>query len=456
MSEYTKSLKKDMRNKHDELMSILRNKTIEELTPNQRTRVIDLNEEIRSLETNYARAKSEREQAPGRSAEDERAFSRYLRYGDSTGLKIAAPSAEERAMYRAAGIERRWSDGTGISGAPNDAGVAPGSGGTGYGGYMVPQGFWHNLQIAQKAYGGLANSFKQVTTDTGAPMPWPATDYTGVTASLLTGENQQLNISNSYTFGQGMLQAWPLAIGPVLASLQLVNDSAFDVDNFISTAFGEAVGREVASLVVSGTGSAEPEGIITALAARGSTATTVSGGYYALGTATDVAIFGNYSSPSTTELTGNVLAPNSLIGMIKGVDPAYYPGSKWYFNATQAWNLRTITDANGRPLLNFANGFQSDNMQDENYSSNSPVGQLFGFDVVIDNNVPNLVASTVGGPIFGNLSKAMVLRQVNGVSVLRLQERFADYLAIGYIGWYRFDARSNDLRAAVTVMPASS
>ena len=76
-----------------------------------------------------------------------------------------------------------------------------------------------------------------------------------------------------------------------------------------------------------------------------------SGGYYGLGTATDVAIFGNYSSPSTTELAGNLLAPASLLAMVKGVDPAYYPTSKFSFNATQAWNTRSITDGEGRPIL---------------------------------------------------------------------------------------------------------
>jgi len=39
---------------------------------------------------------------------------------------------------------------------------------------------------------------------------------------------------------------------------------------------------------------------------------------------------------------------------------------------------------------------------------------------------------------------------------MRLQERYADYFAVGYIGHYRLDIRSNDLRAAVTVKAAAS
>jgi hypothetical protein len=39
---------------------------------------------------------------------------------------------------------------------------------------------------------------------------------------------------------------------------------------------------------------------------------------------------------------------------------------------------------------------------------------------------------------------------------MRLTERYADYLAVGYLGFARVDMRSNDLRAAVTVRPAAT
>jgi HK97 family phage major capsid protein len=82
---------------------------------------------------------------------------------------------------------------------------------------------------------------------------------------------------------------------------------------------------------------------------------------------------------------------------------------------------------------------------------------MAGFDVVVDNNIPNLTASTTGGPVFGNLQHAMVMRTVkNGTTVLRLAERYADYLSYGYIGYVRVDMRSNDMRAAITVKPSSS
>jgi hypothetical protein len=77
--------------------------------------------------------------------------------------------------------------------------------------------------------------------------------------------------------------------------------------------------------------------------------------------------------------------------------------------------------------------------------------------VVIDNSIPNLTASTTGGPIFGSMEHAMVQRTVRGgTRVMRLDQRWADFLAVGYMGWVRTDLRSNDLRAAVVTRLAAT
>ena len=78
-----------------------------------------------------------------------------------------------------------------------------------------------------------------------------------------------------------MLNAWTVYAGPILASLQLVQDSAFDVDDFVAARLGEAVGRTIAAAAISGTGSGQPEGVITALAAKGAVGSG-SGGYVSI------------------------------------------------------------------------------------------------------------------------------------------------------------------------------
>jgi HK97 family phage major capsid protein len=410
-------------------------------TAEDREKFEDLKAEIRSINARIATADApDHRGGSGGNTEEDRAFTRYLRTGDTSGVRLITSNE-----YR---------DGTGFTTAPNDAGVSPGS--TGYSaGYMIPQGFWQNLQIAMKAYGGIAQDFKQVETESGAPMPWPTIDPTAVTATILgaSSELTQLSVANPYQIGQGMLNAWTFVTDPVLVSLQLVNDSAFEIDNLMSSLLGQAIGREFASVAVSGTGSGQPLGVVTAINGKGAWSAGSSGGYVSLTAATSVKTF---ASSSPTELSGNLLSPQTLINMVQAVDPAYYPTCKWYMNSTQAWNTRGIVDSEGRPILSFMNGFNADDVKNPNYNSGSAVAQIFGFPVVIDNNIPSLTASTTGGPLFGALDHAMVQRTVKQAAVMRLTERYADYLAVGYIGWVRLDARSNDMRAVTTVKPAAT
>jgi hypothetical protein len=53
-------------------------------------------------------------------------------------------------------------------------------------------------------------------------------------------------------------------------------------------------------------------------------------------------------------------------------------------------------------------------------------------------------------------SDARVVARAGPTNMMRLEERYADYLAVGYIGCLRCDMRSNDHRAAVTVKPAAT
>lgn len=370
--------------------------------------------------------------------EQDNGFTRYLRSG----------RMETRA------------DGTGFSTAPNDSGLSAGATGP-TSGYMIPQSFWANLQVALRQFGGVSNAFRYVQTDNGAPAPWPTIDPTLVTGTWLVGENNQLAVTEPYFFGQGMLNAYTLAVGPFLASLQLVEDSAFGIDQFVAQRVGEAMGRSIAQIAISGTGAIQPLGLITALAAKSATGTvgtgliTASGGFVNLATASAVKTL---SGSNPTELAGNILSPSTLLAMIQSVDPAYRndadgnPTASFYVNDAHLAGLRNLVDNYGRPLLIMPN--------------QGGVPTLWGYNVVVDNNIPNLAASTTGGPCFGNLQAAMVMRvvrsdarivaNVNPASVMRLTERYADYLAIGYLGYIRMDIRSNDMRAAVTVRPAAT
>lgn len=346
-------------------------------------------------------------------------------------------------------------DANALTTAPNSAGVSAGA--TGFdAGYLIPQGFWHNLQIALKQYGGMMPYLQILSTDSGQPMPWPTVDPTAIVGRYITEQNQLGFGGDSngtdYQFGQGMLNAWTIVSGVILASVQLLNDSAFDVDGFVNDRMGESIGRKMAAEIHTGTGSAAFLGVETALSARGKQSAPALGGIYKSGTSTNWAstaggyAFQLYQTTSSTSGEGNsiklangLIGFDDILGMISTVDPAYRTSGRCCFfcNDLTLAMLRGIVDGMGRPI----------------WSPNVAVGQpdtLYGYPVVVDQNTSavSTTASTAGGLIFGDMKTAMIGRQVNGATMLRLTERYADYLQVGYLGYVRADLRSNDLRAA--------
>jgi len=408
--------------------------------------LIPLDKELRQNESMQAREREEREAATdadtrgarGGSDEEKRAaeaFERYLRHGDA-GLRsedrgLLAP--QHRGIPQN-GLETRV--GPGGDTAPMQ--TTPGS----EGGYLIPQGFWHNLQIALKEFGGVYPLFRQVDTETGNQMPWPTTDPTSIVAVLLT-ENTQVT-PQDVTFGQGMLNAYTYVAGPFFASIQVEHDSAFNVQSFVNERIGEAIGRAQAAAAWSGTGSSQPLGLTTAITAKGAGAVGT-GGFYNAIAAHPAYVVG--SNTASTELGIGALAFDTVLNLITYVDPAYRKAGNcaWVMCDTDLQNQRKVSDTFGHPLW-------QPNVQ----VGGTEADRLYGYPVHIDNNAPKIAASTLSGPVFGSLDHAMVARNVRQAGVMRLVERYADFLAIAYLGYMRYDIRSNDMRAVTQVKFAAT
>jgi len=90
----------------------------------------------------------------------------------------------------------------------------------------------------------------------------PTFNYTGVSASIV-GENTQISSDSSTPFGVVNLDAYMYAPPVLPVSIQFLDDSAFG-EGFIANAQGEALGRGINAHLTTGTGSAQPNGIVTA------------------------------------------------------------------------------------------------------------------------------------------------------------------------------------------------
>lgn len=381
----------------------------------------------------------------------------------------AASAAADAPAPEVSGSEARERDFSNYlrTGRPSMELRAAGESTNGGGGFLVPPGWFQRLQIALKAYGGTAEDFEQLVTESGQPMVWATVDPTTTVGQLVgsantTGANSQTPGSGSgsaganenfglgdvdFVFGQGNLSAYMYTSGVQKTSIQLANDSAFDVDSFVSARVGESLGRAKAQAAISGTGTSQPAGIIPSLSAWAATSPT-SGGFVSLVSGGGAAV-PQTAAGTDLEVATNTLAPTTLRRMIAAIDPAYRAlGAKFYVNDTQLLGLRGQVDSNGRPLINLQDGL----------SEGEPT-TLWGYGIKVDQNTPNLSTSAqvggatagVGGPVFGHLASAMLLRTVNQSGLLSLHERYADLLQVGWIGYMRFDIRPNDLRAAVTV-----
>lgn len=419
-----------------------------ELTAEERTDVDARFARIDVLEADIEREKRYAEMSQGqvevaesrgvtvdeKLSKEERAaklFNSYLKRG------WQGVEAEKRASYDANGLAEAGFQASGSQG-----------------GYLVPQGFWDNLVIAMKAYGGLLGVANVIDTATGTPMDFPTNDPTAEVGAII-GEGIQ-DAYQETSFGHGQLQAWTYTSKVILASLELINDSAFDVDSFVRDRVAERIGRAVAQHLQTGSGSGQPLGIQTALAAvTGTTggALTVTGAsatgtqVYAVSGGDSGGVYQPAGADKVTTLTSGtagvakstgVIGFDDLLAMEAQIDPAYrgLGNCQWVMTDAVRKGLRSVTDSYGHPL----------------WEPNVQVGGqdgLYGYSYTIDQNAGAVTAGSVGGLLFGDFQRAMVVRRVNQAEVMRLSERYADARQVGYFGFIRLDARSVDLRAAV-------
>lgn len=265
------------------------------------------------------------------------------------------------------------------------------------GGYAIPQGFYDDLVTARLRFGGVRRSrARKITTETGAPLPIPALNDTG-NKGVLLAENTQM-ATQDIALTQRTLGAYLFHSKAVLVPWQLLQDSMFDIEDLLSGAFGERLGRIENDYFTTGTGSGQPQGIVT-------------------GAATGV-----------TAGDDAVIAYADLVGLFYSVDADYRDVAEWMMNDGAVKQIRLINDGNGRPLW-----LPSDT---GSIQSGEP-DTILGKPLIVNNSMADPAASAVP-VIFGDLSYYWI-RDVKDITTVRLEERYADYLQTGFFAYERAD-----------------
>ncbi len=77
-----------------------------------------------------------------------------------------------------------------------------------------------------------------------------------------------------------------------------------------------------------------------------------------------------------------------------------------------------------------------------------------GHPYTVDNSMPALAAGATPA-VFGDIKEAYLVRVVNGAQTLRLTERYADFLQVGFLGFQRLDGKVQNAAAARKLTIAS-
>lgn len=321
-----------------------------------------------------------------RATARETAFGKYLRFG------MDDLSVEQRQLVR----ESRA--------ATDPQATTPDA----VGGYLIPKGYLQRMTEALKAFGGLYNLAEVMQTATGQPIEWPTHDGTS-SKGIILGENQQITVDQA-TWGTKTMKAFKYSSNAVLVSLELLQDSVFDLDSLLPRYLGERLARIQADHYITGNGTTQPEGILT------------------------------NATAGVTAASAAALTYDHMIGLEHSIDPAYRAGGncRFLFNDATLSTIRKIRDdiggaGLGRPLW-------------------LPVpvpGQpatINGIPYTIDQSMPNIGTGNKS-VAFGDFRRAYIVREVMDMRLFRLAERYADYGQVGFFAFMRLDAKVNDSRA---------
>lgn len=277
------------------------------------------------------------------------------------------------------------------------------------GGYTVPEGFWNRVQETMLAFGGVREVATVVNTATGNDLPWPTNDDTTNEGAILA-ENTQIT-EQDLTFGTNQLNAYKYTSKLVRVSYELLQDSAIDIEGFLARKLAMRLARIHNRHFTVGTGSSQPDGIAV--------------------------------SPTTgvTAAGATAITHDELIDLIHSVDPAYRAQSSGFMFADgTAALLRKVTDGDGNKA--WAPGLQP-----------GQPDTLLGYGYTINQHMP---AATTGNVsvLFGDFASGYVIRNVRDAQLVRLDERYADYLQVGFFMFDRADGTKDDTAAYKALVQA--
>lgn len=287
---------------------------------------------------------------------------------------------------------------------------AQGVGTNSAGGYLAPAGWRDRIVEAIDSIANMAQIADVLQTDSGETLNWPTEDDTANEGAILA-ENTQVT-EQDMAWGTASVGAYMYTSKLVRVSLQLLQDSAYNAEERLGRALGRRIGRVQNRHFTTGTGTAQPQGVIT-------------GGTVGV------------TAASTTSIT-----MDELIDLEMSVNEIYRNNGRYLLSDTALGKVRKLKDGNGAYLWQ------------PSVQAGVP-SLLLGRPYTINNSVP-VPAAAAKSVAFGDFREGYLIRRVNEVQLLRLAERYADYLQVGFLAFHRADGKTQNAGAYRVLQQAAA
>ena len=260
------------------------------------------------------------------------------------------------------------------------------------GGYLVPEEFERQIVMGLDEANVVRGLAKVITTSAERKIPVAATH----SEAKWTAENGAYTESDP-SFDQKTIDAFKLT-DLVKVSIELLQDSMFDLESYIANEFARAFGIAEEEAFCVGTGTGQPTGIFTA----------------------------NGGQVSVTAASSTAVTADELISLVYALKSPYRRNSKFIANDATISAIRKLKDGNGVYLWQ------------PSLQAGEP-DKLLGYDLYTSPYVPQMEAGAFS-VAFGDFKNYWIADR-SGRTVQRLNELYITNGQVGFVATERVDVK---------------
>ncbi len=286
---------------------------------------------------------------------------------------------------------------------PEKEARAQGTGSAASGGVLIPTLLMPEIVKSMKAFGGIYDIANIFNTANGDPLTLPTLDDTANQA-IEIAEATEVSAATDLAFGSKTFGSFKYTTGAHRINQELIDDAAFGIESEVLQVLGTRLARRWANRFVSGNGTTQPEGIVTALATIGAGATGVTAAAAAL-------------------------TADNLLDLQHSVNFSYRQSGncKYVLSDATLAAIRKLKDSNNNYIW-----------QMHDIRTGAP-GQIWGSPYKISDDVASIGASATS-VLFGDF-KYYRIRLIGSPVIKRQNELYSNSDQVGFVMFARMDAK---------------